>query len=200
MKPNLVYRTVKAVARLFYALYGRWEIVGAGRIPADGPVIVCSNHISFLDPPLVGAAIPRECRFMARHDLWKGSFMRWLLPRIGAYAVRRGEPDRAALRQTLEYLKQGYCVVIFPEGTRSRDGRLQPAEPGIALIVQRSGAPVVPAAVIGADKMLPPGSRRLHRARLKVVFGDPLFFTPDSPRQEVTAGVMAAIGRLLARG
>jgi 1-acyl-sn-glycerol-3-phosphate acyltransferase len=94
-------------------------------------------------------------------------------------------------------LEKGLVLVIFPEGTRSDDGSLQRAEPGVALIVQKSGAPVVPTAVIGPEKMLPVGKSRLTRVPLKVVFGDPLYFTPDSSREEILRVVMREIAALL---
>lgn len=194
---NLVYRTAHGLARAFYRLYGRWQIIGHEKIPRTGPVIVAPNHVSYLDPPLVGSAVRRECVFMARHDLWDNRFLAWLLPRLGAFPVHRGQPDRAAIRHALESLERGLVLVLFPEGGRSEDGRLQKAEPGVALIVQKSGAPVVPTALIGTDRMLPRGAKRPRRVPLKVVFGDPLYFTPDASREEVLRGIMRAIAALL---
>lgn len=196
-RPNPIYRIVHCLARAAFRLWGSWEIVGDDKIPRAGGVIVAGNHVSYVDPPLIGAAIRRECRFMARHDLWKNRFLAWLLPRLGAYPIVRNKPDRAGLRATLEHLEKGYVVVMFPEGTRSRDGRLQPAEPGLALIVRKAGVPVVPAAVIGTREMMPVGSSRIRRARLKVVFGDPLYFTADAPKDDICAGVMRQIALLL---
>lgn len=194
---NLVYRTIHGLARAFFKLFGRWQIVGHEYIPRTGPVIVASNHVSYLDPPLVGAAIRRECRFMARHDLWEARWLAWFLPRLGAFPVNRDKPGSAAIRQALQALEENKVLVIFPEGGRSEDGVLQRAEPGVALIVQKSGAPVVPTAVIGPEKMLPVGQSKLKRVPLKVVFGNPIFFTPDSSREEILGGIMRAIAALL---
>ncbi|MGC8668660.1 MAG: lysophospholipid acyltransferase family protein [Chthonomonadales bacterium] len=196
-RPNLVYRTVHRLARAAFRLWGSWQVLDLHKIPAEGGVLVAGNHVSYVDPPLIGAAIRRECRFMARHDLWKNRFLAWLLPRLGAYPIVRNKPDRRGLLATLEYLEQGYVVVMFPEGTRSRDGQLQPAEPGLALIVRKARVPVVPAAVIGTQQMMPVGSSRIRRAKLKVIFGDPLFFTPDASKEEICASVMRAIADLL---
>ena len=196
-KPNLVYRIVHRIARIAYRLYGRWQIVDYHKFPKTGPVIAAANHVSYVDPPFLGAAITRECRFMARHDLWKRKFMRWLLPRVGAFPVHRDTADRTAIRFALDALRQGLVLVLFPEGGRSEDGKLQPAQPGVALIVQKSGAPVVPIALIGPEKMWPVGQKKLKRVPLKIAFGDPLFFTPDSPREEITGAIMRAIAALL---
>jgi 1-acyl-sn-glycerol-3-phosphate acyltransferase len=196
-RPNAIYRVCHRLARLAFLLWGNWEVKDVHKIPSEGGVLVAGNHLSYIDPPLIGAAIPRECRFMARHDLWKHPILAWLLPRVGAYPIVRNKPDRAGLRATLEFLQQGYVVVMFPEGTRSRDGQLQPAEPGLALIVRKAGVPVVPTAVIGTQKMMPVGSSRIRRAKLRVIFGDPLFFTPDASKEEICGGVMRAIARIL---
>ncbi len=195
-KPNPVYRIVHFIARCAWRLFGSWEVIDYQKVPATGGAIAVGNHVSYVDPPLIGAAIQRECRFMARHDLWQNRILRWLLPRVGAFPIERGKPDRTALKFALDSIAQGLILAMFPEGTRSQDGRLQPAEPGIALIVRRSGVPVIPVAVIGTDKMMPRGGG-MHRAKLKVVFGDPIFFTPDAGKEEICVGIMRAIAALL---
>jgi 1-acyl-sn-glycerol-3-phosphate acyltransferase len=194
---NLVYRTVHGLTRAFFRTYGRWKIIGHEKIPKTGPVIVACNHVSYVDPPLIGSAVKRECAFMARHDLWNKKVLAWLLPRLGSFPVNRDRPDRQAIKLGLEALQKGLVLIIFPEGSRSDDGNLQRGEPGAALFVQKSGAPVVPTAVIGPEKMLPPGQSKLKRVPLTVVFGDPIFFTPDSSREEIMGGIMRAIAKLL---
>src|SRR5512143_2898433 len=95
---NLVYRMVRGAFRLFFRSYGRWEVIGRENVPATGAVIITPNHVSYLDPPLIGSAIDRECRFMARHDLWDKKIMFWLMPRMGGFPVHRGKMDRQAIR------------------------------------------------------------------------------------------------------
>jgi 1-acyl-sn-glycerol-3-phosphate acyltransferase len=197
MQVNPVYRIVHALTRLFFKIYGRWEIIHYRKLPRTGAVIAACNHVSYLDPMMVGSAITRECAFMARQDLWRRRWLGWLLEKLGSFRVDRGRPDRGAIRKSLDALRRGLCLVIFPEGGRSPDGKLQRAEAGVALIVQKSGAPVVPIAVIGSEIMLPAGQKRLKRTRLAVVFGDAIYFTPDSPRQEILGAVMRAIAELL---
>ena len=196
---NVVYAVVHFLARTAFDLYGSWEVIGRGNIPQSGPVIIAPNHISYIDPPLVGAAVPRACAFMARHDLWDNKILNWLLPYLGAFPVRRGEPDRSSIRRSLEELAQGNVLIVFPEGTRSDTGDLQPGLPGIALIVQKSGAPVVPCAVLGSNRMMAPGESRIRRARLKVVFGPALHFNRDQSREEIVDQIMADIADLQAR-
>lgn len=194
---NIVYRTMRGLFRIFFRLYGRWEIIGRENVPATGPVIVAPNHVSYVDPPLVGSGLKRECRFMGRHDLWNTKILAWLMPRIGAFPVHRGKMDRQAIRLGLEALEQGYVLVIFPEGARSDDGTLQKGELGTALFVQKSGAPVVPAAVIGAYEMLPSHANKPKRVKLKVVYGKPLTFEKGVTREEILRKIMRAIAELL---
>lgn len=196
---NLVYRFVHRATRAFFGLYNHWEIIGHEKIPASGPVIVTPNHVSYVDPPLIGSAIQRECAFMAASELWNYRFLRWLLPQLGCFPIHRGRPDRAAMRSALDALQRGLVLVMFPEGTRSPDGVLKHAEAGVGLIVQKSGAPVVPCALIGPREMMPVGSGRPRRVKLKVVFGDPLWFTPDTAREEVLATIMRHIAALLTK-
>jgi 1-acyl-sn-glycerol-3-phosphate acyltransferase len=197
MNVNPVYRTVHFLTRTFFKLYAQWELIDYHNLPKTGAVIAAPNHISYLDPEMVGAAITRECAFMARHDLWENKFLAWLLPRLGSFPVNREKPDRAAMRLAFDALERGLCLVIFPEGTRSKDGKLQAAEPGLALIVQKSGAPVVPIAVIGSDIMMPVGAKGLTRTKLKLIFGKPIHFAANAERKDILRGVMCGIADLL---
>jgi 1-acyl-sn-glycerol-3-phosphate acyltransferase len=196
---TLFYRGVRDAARLLFRLAGRTHVVGHASIPREGGVVVACNHVSYLDPPLVGSNIARECAFMARHDLWQPAWQGRLISALNAFPVKRDTADRGAIREALRILDRGLVLVLFPEGTRSPDGFLQDPQPGLALIVQRSGAPVVPAVVIGPETMLPPGASRPRRARLTVVFGPTMRFTPDASRDEILTGVMDQIAELLRR-
>lgn len=139
--------------------------------------MVAANHTSYIDPPLVGLSLhPRHVSFMAKSELFAPRVMGYLLPRVGAFPVRRGTADRQALRHAHALLTSGHAVAIFFEGTRSSDGRLQPPELGPAMIALRAGVPVLPVALIDADKMLP-REGGLHFARVTVVIGAPLTFS-----------------------
>ncbi|MCL2497750.1 MAG: 1-acyl-sn-glycerol-3-phosphate acyltransferase [Symbiobacteriaceae bacterium] len=118
-------------------------------IPAQGGGIVCPNHTSNWDPPLVGTHIPRELRFMAKEELYRMAFLRWLLPLLGTVKVNREENDRDAMRQVLQYLQKGDLCVIFPEGSRYRDGELHPFLPGAAYFALKTGVPLIPLALVG---------------------------------------------------
>ncbi|ADU51225.1 1-acyl-sn-glycerol-3-phosphate acyltransferase [Thermaerobacter marianensis DSM 12885] len=148
----MLYRVGKVLFQLLFALGYRWDVRGVENVPAGGPLLVIANHFSWLDPPLVGTVLPRNVHFMAKQELFRNPLAAWVLRRLGAFPVRRGQPDRWALRQALELLEQGRVVGLFPEGTRSR-GPLRPFEPGAALLAVKSGAPVLPVAIIGPYKL-----------------------------------------------
>lgn len=160
----MLYALGKALFWVLFALGCRWEVGGREHVPPDGPLLVIANHLSWLDPPLVGTVLPRKVHFMAKHELFRNPLAAWVLRRLGAFPVRRGQPDRWALRHALDLLDRGAVVGLFPEGSRSR-GRLGPFEPGAALLAIKSGAPVLPVAIAGPYR---PGRR--VRVRIGVPF------------------------------
>lgn len=194
-----VYYIAGTALRLFYSLYGRWTVIGRENVPRTGGVLLAGNHVSLLDPPMVGGALfgYRRVRFMAKIELWSNKIGGFIMDRIMSFPVKRGTADRATIRRTLEWLAQGDAIAIFPEGERSEDGKLQPAQPGVALLVQKSGVPVVPVAIIGTHKMFPKGQKRLKRVPLRIAFGKPIYFPPGAARETITSEIMARIAELL---
>lgn len=190
------------VMRGFFRLFGGLTIAGLENVPRSGPVILAPNHIHGFDPPLVGVCVPRRCAFMAKEELFRNPLLGALIRALGAFPVRRGAPDRAALRRAIETLERGGALVLFPEGTRSPDGHLQSAELGIGLIALRTGAPIVPVRISGTRELLPPGARFPRRSKVRVRFGPPLVVAAAADRgsreayQAVADRVMAAIAGL----
>jgi 1-acyl-sn-glycerol-3-phosphate acyltransferase len=195
---------IGCVSRLLW----RARLDGVEHLPRSGPFIVVANHCSNLDPLMMGWAtgnqIGRVVHFMAKIEMRGWPVIGWLATQAGVYFVRRGERDRAAQRFSLETLAAGRPIAIFPEGTRSRDGRLKPGKPGTALIAMRSGAPIVPAGISGTHRIFPGRSRWPRPTRVLIRFGEP--FTLDHvpsgrlDREALEAGterIMAAIERLL---
>lgn len=188
--------------RFLFRLYGRVQVVGLENVPATGAVILAANHASDLDPPL-GWAIIAKRRWIwgvAKIELWHHPFTRFLTRCMHGIPVRRGKADIQMFRMVLDLLAKGEAVGFFPEGSRSRDGKLQPAQPGLAVLVQRSGAPVVPVGVVGTFQMLPPGAKKLRRAPLAICIGPPLQFSKETPREQILQEVMAAIAALIQQG
>ncbi|MEN8208979.1 MAG: lysophospholipid acyltransferase family protein [Candidatus Fermentibacteria bacterium] len=153
---------MKASVRIRIQYYGRWLsrilfgliVRGTENVPRRGGLIIACNHISEMDPPVLGFSIPRNFAIMAKVELFKYSFGEYFLRKLNAFPVNRAGIDTKALRTAIDYLRGGEAVVIFPEGTRSHDGRLLPAKAGISLIASASGAPVLPAFIWGTDHPL----------------------------------------------
>jgi 1-acyl-sn-glycerol-3-phosphate acyltransferase len=174
-RPNPVYRAAWPLARFLLHLLFGYRTEGAEKVPEKGPVILAANHLSILDPIAIGAGIKRPVSFLARADVFRLPVLSWLLPRLYAIPVERGTGDLSAIKGAIRALERGMAFGIFPEGTRSRSGRLQPFKTGVAAIAFRTGSPVVPVAVVGSEKAWPVG-RKLFRLRqpIRVVYGDPI--------------------------
>lgn len=177
---------------------------GVENIPCRGGFIVAANHASLLDPPIVGAVVPRQTAAFARKTLWKGRFFSWWLDTVGVIPVDRdGGSDVAAIRRVLSTLKQDRGIILFPEGTRSPTGELQKPKAGVGLMACRTGVPVVPARVFGTFEAFGRnGPVRLGTA-VPVVFGRPLLpsdYDDRSPGKEryqhASERIMSAIAAL----
>src|ERR1017187_5604624 len=146
---NLSYRLGWILFRAVYATYFRWQVFGAEQVPLSGGVILASNHASFLDPPLVGAGLRRDINYLARESLFRFPGIGALLRSWNAVPVDRDGGGARGLKAILDRLLNGGAIILFPEGTRTKDGKLHPARSGIGLTVIKSTAPVVPVRVFG---------------------------------------------------
>lgn len=160
------------IALAFFAL----QVEGLEHVPQAGPAILAPNHVSYVDPVLVGISIRRRAHFMAKKELFRNPLVGWILRGLQAYPVTRERVDPSTLKRTLDLLAHGQVVLMFPEGTRGDGRTLGPAKAGIAVVAARSGVPVVPVFHWGAEQVLPRGGRRLRRVPLRVRFGPPLRF------------------------
>lgn len=179
------------VGAIIKPLY-RIEVLGRENIPKEGGVLICSNHIDNLDPPVVGVTSPRPIHFMAKAELFKVPVLGSILPNINAFPVKRGVSDRESLRTALKVLKEGNVLGIFPEGTRSKDGKLGKGLSGIGFFALRTDCAVVPCAIIGPYKMF---------GKLKVVYGKPVemeaFREEKASADVVTDKIMDSIREIL---
>ena len=200
--PRSVYRWGHRLTSLFCKTVGHLEAYGVGRIPREGGVLLISNHVSFLDPVIVGSAASREIHYMARSNAFDIPGLGKLISAYNAYPVNRGAPDLGALRKTISLLQTGNVVLMFPEGTRSVDGTLGKARDGAGFIAHRAGVPTIPVFHSGAERVLPRNSKRLRRSKLRVLFGEPLelttgeFETRREMYQHMGNQMMAAIADL----
>ena len=161
---------------IFPAL-GGFRAEGTEHVPMSGPVILAPNHVSNFDPPALAAACPRGIKIIAKEELFRNPFANFINRSLGAFPVKRGEGDKAAIAQTLSLLEEGWVMIMFPEGTRSDGKRLLPLSRGVAMMAKRSGALVVPTAVVGTHVLMPKGAKGLKRAETKIVFGAPFLYT-----------------------
>ncbi len=185
-----MYSLVKTLFFYVFKLVFRYEIIGAENIPRSGGVIIAANHISLWDPPVVGTGATRPIHFMAKEELFNIPVLKWIIPRINAFPVRRGAADRTAIRHAINLLKQGEILGLFPEGTRSKTGVLGKPEPGIAMIALKAGVPVVPAAIIGTNKVGKDGSLF---PKFIIKYGKPIVVTEEKADKEAMENLSTTI-------
>lgn len=168
-----MYTLLQIIFSFLFRILFRAEIIRANNMPPEGGVILAANHLSNWDPPLLATFLSRPVSYMAKKELFDIPIFNQIIRKCHAFPVRRGAADRGAIKAALEELKRGRCVGLFPEGTRSRDGRVHKAEAGVALLAAMGKVPVVPAAIIGTDKIFSRGS---FFPQLTIMYGEPLFF------------------------
>jgi 1-acyl-sn-glycerol-3-phosphate acyltransferase len=188
-EPDLVYELVRIVTTLWGYIAFRARCIGAGNVPASGPVIIAPNHFSFMDHFLVGMFIRRRVRFMAKSQLFAGP-LKWIYTHGGVFPVRRGARDEEAFITAGTVLGRGGTIVMYPEAGRSRTGKISDrARPGIGRLALESGAPVVPTAIFGSSKVR--NWKRLQFPQVVVHYGEPLTFpleeNPSRERQQEVA-------------
>jgi 1-acyl-sn-glycerol-3-phosphate acyltransferase len=163
------------LARTVCRLMGGYRVHGREHIPLRGGAIICSNHVSYLDPPVLGAGFtPRRTYFMAKAELFEIPVLGAVIRTVYAFPVDRTTTDREAIRHGIELLQKGELLVVFPEGGRSPDGAIQPGNIGPALMATRAQVPIIPAALKETDRVMPPGKGGLHRGRVQVDYGEPI--------------------------
>ncbi len=198
------YRLVVYMSRQVFYTLGRCEIVGQYNVPKSGSFILACNHASYFDPPLAGSHVPRAICYFARKTLFKPGLPALILNNLNTIPVDRdGDSDVGAFKKVFAVLKEGRGLLLFPEGTRTPDGNLQPARRGVGLIACRAQVPVLPTRVFGTYEMFPKSGGFHPFGSLSVVFGPvlkPEDFDPgkDDPDRYQTASnrIMAAIAAL----
>ena len=173
---NPSYFVGRSLFRLMYATYFRWRVYNPERVPPTGPLILASNHASFIDPPLVGCPLKRDINFLARESLFHFPGVGALLRSWNAVPVDREGGGARGLKAILDRLNEGGAIILFPEGTRTRDGNLQPARSGIGLTVIKSNAPVVPVRVFGTFEAFGRHIKFPRPKSVAVKYGTPMRF------------------------
>lgn len=196
------YDFANSVLRFLFRLLVDYRITGLEKVPREGGLIVCLNHTSFLDPLMVGAFLPRVVIMMSKVENFRNPLLGLVSRLYGAFPVRRGEVDRQALRRAEGVLREGKALLMAPEGTRSKTGHLQPGRAGTALLVLRTGAPVLPIGIAGGRDFYR-RLARLQRTRVRINIGEPFSskapqsLPPSKAREAVTEEIMYRIAALL---
>jgi 1-acyl-sn-glycerol-3-phosphate acyltransferase len=172
---NIFYNLAKLLARMIFSM----RVIHPERMVESGPLLIAVNHSSFFDPPLAGICSRRGVYYLARKTLLKWPFFGPLFPAMNVIPVERDGNDMSALREVIKKVKEGNAVLLFPEGTRSLDGDLQPARAGIGLVIAKTGAPVLPMRIFGAYEAFPKNARRFQLSQISVVIGEPIHFTAE---------------------
>ena len=179
----MFYWFVKGMLHPFVRLYLRLTREGLEHLPRTGPAIIVANHSSYADPVVLGAASPRPIHFIVLQRMFDMVLLRWFYWGMGTIPVRLEGQDSRGIKRALRVLSRGRVLGVFPEGTRSPDGKVGEARPGAAMIAALSGAPVVPAYIEGARDVLPVGAGFPRPIRVNVRFGPPLYFERHRGRQ-----------------
>ncbi|RHM56780.1 1-acyl-sn-glycerol-3-phosphate acyltransferase [Mitsuokella sp. AF33-22] len=177
----ILYDILRAVFWFIFRIFFRADISGRENLPQEGPVILAANHLSNWDPPLLACFLSRPVSYMAKVELFEHPVFGAAIRNCHAFPVRRGAADRGAIKAAVGVLKQGHVLGLFPEGTRSRDGRMHKAEAGVGLLAAMSGAPVVPACIVGTNHVFAHGS---WLPKFHVRYGEPMHFTGDRRNKE----------------
>lgn len=199
-----VYGFFYGLCRIAHQMLFRGDVSGLENLPETGGYIVTANHVSHLDPPIVGLFLPRQVAFFARKTLWKPGIASWWLDAVGTIPVDRdGGMSLDAVRRVLQALAGGRAVIVFPEGTRSPNGQLQSPRPGVGLLACRARVPVVPARVFGSFEAYGKGGRLRLGSPVSVGYGPPLlpseFDHPEDGKERyprAAARIMEAISRI----
>jgi len=171
---RLMYRLMQTICQVGFIYYLHGRVFGRENVPASGGVLLACNHQSFLDPVLAGVGLTRECHFMARDSLFRQPQFRRLITFLNSFPVRRASADMTAMKEAIRRLRAGAALVIFPEGTRTKDGSIGPLLPGPVLLAKRAGVPIVPVFVSGAFESWPRNRPLPRPGYVTVRYGEPL--------------------------
>ena len=192
----LIRSIVKSLAFVLSKAYFRVQIIGSENIPKKGGFILASNHISNLDPIVLAAVCFRELSFIAKDSLFKNPVARWLLLNLGAFPIKRDSLDVGAIKETIDKLRLGEAILMFPQGTRKDFNPLDQPKAGVAMIAQKADVPILPAFIKGTDLAMPRGGKLIKPVKVSVVFGKKIFIEGGQAYEQAASEVMRHIGRL----
>lgn len=199
----MLYRFCRFILRGLFKVLFHLEVKGSENVPQSGPVIIAANHASFLDPPLIGVALKRDVYFLARESLFKIWGFGWLIRETHAFPIKRGIFDPAGFKEIFNLLSSGKVLLLFPEGTRSRDGSLQEPRAGVGMIAYKMRVPVIPALITGSYNAWSRTSKRIKMTSVSVSLGKPVpldsYFKKEKSKKtykEISQRIMKEISTL----
>ena len=192
----MFYKIFKVLCRFWFGAILRTKVIGAENIPKNGAFILAANHVSNWDPPFLGAFIDREVNYIGKEELFKNPVMAAICRALHVFPVKRGAADKTAIKTAIKILKDGKCLGIFPEGTRSKTGKLGKAEAGVSLIAAMTKAPIIPAAIINTEKIF---SREKFLPKLAVVYGTPIKFSGSTKDKEALENFAQSLMKEIAK-
>ena len=198
MKPTLLWKSLQAFCRILTTLLFDLKVYGSRNVPPRGGVLLVSNHQSYLDPVLLGVRVRRPLSYLAKSELFGNRGFTWLIRSLGAFPVRQGSGDVGAVKQTIERLREGHALNIFPEGSRTDNGQMLPLEKGVALVIRKAEVPVIPVAIQGAYRAWPKNRSVFHPAPIRLLYGPPMDLS-KMDRDQIIATIDSELHEMLKR-
>ncbi len=189
----MLYNILRLLAFFLVKIVFWVKVEGKENIPQQGPLIIASNHLSNLDPIIIGAVSPRRLNFLAKQELFRNFLFASLIKKLGAFPVKRGKADVLAMKEAVRRLKKGGALILFPQGRRTRDLAKENLLTGIGFLAKVTQAPVLPVRIFGTERALPPNSFILRPVRVKVKFSQPLQFSFQQKREEIAEKIFDSI-------
>jgi 1-acyl-sn-glycerol-3-phosphate acyltransferase len=191
---SILYAILHLITYPLARLLFRLKVIGADQVPPTGGVLIAANHASYADIPILGCSIRRQAHYMAKVELFKNPVMRLIYSTLGGIPINRFY-SRERLGEVIDRLKRGEVIIIYPEGSRTLDGKLLKPMPGIGLLVYETGVPVVPAYIDGTHEVLPVGAKWIRMRPVSVMFGKPIDFTEQISGREESRELFVEISR-----
>ncbi|MFH1904467.1 MAG: lysophospholipid acyltransferase family protein [bacterium] len=196
----MIYTVAKLISYIFCKIYFRLEVKGADNVPKKGGVLVASNHSSFLDPVIVGVGISRATYYLTKQSLFDIPIFGLLIRALHTIPVRREQVSISTFKELIKALNAKKAIILFPEGTRSIDGKLGQGKIGVGMLALKADVPIVPAYIDGAIKAFPKDGKWIHPKKIRVIFGKPIMPNSKDPNKNnyrrISAQVMESINRL----
>jgi 1-acyl-sn-glycerol-3-phosphate acyltransferase len=172
--PTRFWKSCWVIARSAALVLFDLKSYGARNVPRTGGALLLTNHQSYLDPVMFGVNLPRQLSYLAKSELFRNPFFRWLIVNLHAFPVRQGKGDKAAIEETIRRLREGHLLNLYPEGSRSEDGEIGPIQRGVAVVLKRANVPIVPAVIDGSFQAWPKGKPVFRPHSIRVLYGKPM--------------------------